>query len=57
MYAYIAASLQSTWFILERHIKNKNNYPADISRVVVYLELLYENRNPNRGGIYFTTIK
>ena len=57
MYVYIVASLQSTWFILERHIKNKNNYPAGISRVVVYLELLYENRNPDRGGIYFTTIK
>lgn len=40
MYVYIAASLQSIWFILEKHIKRmKSNYPADISGVVVYLEL------------------
>ncbi len=40
MYVYIVASLRSIWFILERHIKiNENNYPADISGVVVYLEL------------------
>jgi len=44
---------------LERHTKNKNQniYPADISGVVVYLGEIHENRNSDRGGIYFTTIK
>ena len=59
MYVYIVASLRNTWFILERHTKNKNQniYPADISGVVVYLGEIHENRNSDRGGIYFTTIK
>lgn len=59
MYVYIVASLRNTWFILERHTKNKNQniYPADISGEVVYLGEIHENRNSDRGGIYFTTIK
>ena len=59
MYVYIVASLRNTWFILERHTKNRNQniYPADISGVVVYLGEIHENRNSDRGGIYFTTIK
>ena len=59
MYVYIVASLQSIWFILERHIKNKNYniYPAGISRVVVYPGEIHENRYSDRCGIYFTTIK
>lgn len=59
MYVYIVASLRNTWFILERHTKNKNQniYPADISGVVVYLGEIHGNRNSDRGGIYFTTIK
>ena len=53
MYVYIVASLRNTWFILERHTKNRNQniYPADISGVVVYLGEILENRNSDRGGI------
>ena len=58
MYVYIVASLRNTWFILERHTKNRNQtFTADISGVVVYLGEIHENRNSDRGGIYFTTIK
>ncbi len=59
MYVYIVASLQSIWFILERHTKNRNQniYPAAISRVVVYLGEMHENRDSDRSGIYFTTIE
>ena len=59
MYVYIVASLRNTWFILERHTKNKNQniYPADISGVVVYLGEIHENRYSDRCGIYFTTIE
>ena len=55
MYVYIVASLQSTWFILERHIKNGNQniYPAGISRVVVYSGEIHENRNSDRRHIFY----
>ena len=53
MYVYIVASLRNTWFILERHTKNKNQniYPADISGVVVYLGEIHGNRIPT-GAAY-----
>ncbi len=59
MYVYIVVSLQSIWFILEKHIKNRNQniYPAGISRVVVYPGEIHENRYSDRCGIYFTTIE